>query len=303
MEALTASKSTRRRHKIKSTRSEPESPIVSRQVSSESSNAGPSIPLSSIPTEIRIRRSFDAGDINPILNHPSVFPFVATPDMDKLDATILVANPNNVLLMVEGGGILFLMDEQNVYEVHTNFLPEYRGTYALKASLECYRWMFTHTDCMILQTRVPEFNKGAERFCRIVGANKDFERKKVWATKDGMVDVSFWSMNYQDWVRRCDALIESGRAFHKRLDGEYERHGKPPHTHEDEECHDRFVGACAETIYGGQPEKAVILYNRWARLAGYQQVQLVSRSPVVIDMGDAVIMAKDNSFTVITVRN
>lgn len=155
---------------------------------------------------------------------------------------------------------------------------------------------------MILQTRVPAFNKPAERFCQIVGAVKEFERKAVWPTEKGPVDMSFWSLHYNDWVRQCNALIESGEEFHRRLDEEYVRHEKPKHAHPDEQCHDRYVGVCAETIYGGQPEKAVILYNRWARFAGYAQVKLISRTPIVIDMGEAVLQVKDENFSVILCR-
>lgn len=204
--------------------------------------------------------------------------------------------------MAEGGGILFIVDESGIYEVHTNFLPEFRGRHAIKSSLSAYRWMFTHTDCMILQTRVPAFNKPAERCCPIVGFTREFERKAVWPHKDGPVDLSFWSLHYEDWVRRTNDLIESGKAFHKRLDAEYARHGHKPHEHPDEDCHDRYVGACIETVYGGQPEKAIILYNRWARFAGYLPVKLVSRSPIVIDIGDAVLLVANEDFKVIQCR-
>lgn len=241
-------------------------------------------------------------DINPILNDPSILPSVTVPGLDTIDATGIVSDHRNVLLMADGGGILFIADEPGIYEVHTNFLPKFRGRHAIRVSQEAYRWMFTHTDCMTLQTRVPAFNKAAERFCQIVGATKEFERKAVWPTADGLVDMSFWSLHYETWVRLEDALIEGGKAFHAKLDEEYKRHERPPHTHTDEDCHDRYVGACAETIYGGQPEKAVILYNRWARFSGYAQVNLVSRSPIVIDMGDAVLLAAENNFRIIQCR-
>src|SRR5580692_37957 len=104
-----------------------------------------------------IRRSFDASDINPILNDPTVFESIKLPGMKlgELDVTAVVENPVNVLLIAEGGGIIFGQSEPGIYDVHTAFLENHRGYAAIKASLEAYRWMFTHTDCMILQTRVP----------------------------------------------------------------------------------------------------------------------------------------------------
>ena len=244
------------------------------------------VPRSAPPT---LRRSFDAGDINPILNDPAVFPSIAVPGIEVFDIAPILADPRNVLLMMEGGGIVFIWQEPGVYEVHTNFLPSHRGRHALRASSEAYRWMFVHTDCMELQTRVPAFNKAADWFCGMVGATKQFERKAVWPTADGLVDMAFWTMSYADWVRKCPDLIDSGRAFHMKLEAEFHRHGRTEPRHAEEDCHDRYVGACAEMIYAGQPEKAVILYNRWARFAGYGMIALVSKEPLVIDIGDAVL--------------
>lgn len=244
------------------------------------------------PSEIR--RSFDASEINAIINDPDVFAFVTVPGLDRIDATELVADPRNVLIMAEGGGVLFLWQEPGIYEVHTNFLKAHRGLHALGVSLAAYRWMFTHTDCMTLLTRVPAFNKAADRFCAIVGATKEFERKAVWPTKNGPVDMAFWSLRYDDWIKQTPDLIASGRAFHDRLDAEFARHGvERQNAHADEDCHDLHAGAAAEMIYGGQPEKAVILYNRWARFAGYGLIALIARNPLVVDIGDAILQVLD----------
>lgn len=251
-----------------------------------------------------VTRSFDAADINPIINHPEILPSITVPGIDHLDAAPLLADPRNVLLMAEGGGVLFCQIEPGIYEVHTNFLPEHRGRNAIRSSLAAYRWMFTHSDCMVLHTRVPAFNEAAEKFCGIVGATKEFERKSAWPTKDGAVDLSFWSLRYDDWARDAKCLIESGQDFHAQLNEERRRHGYNPEqaAHPDDECHDRYVGACAEMVYGGQPEKAVALYNRWARFAGYGLITLVSRSPVVIDIGDALLQIGDGTFKAVLCR-
>lgn len=251
-----------------------------------------------------IRRSFDASEINPILNDPSVFDQMRTPGLKlgDLDISAVIENPLNVLLMTEGGGIIFGQSEPGIYDVHTSFLENYRGRHAIRASLAAYRWMFTHTDCMILQTRVPAFNKAAANFCKLVGAVHEFDRKGVWATETGAADMSYWTMKYEDWARRSDDLIASGRAFHTRLDEEFARHKMLHENHPDEECHDRYVGACAEMIYGGQPEKAVVLYNRWAKFAGYGLIVLISKSPLMIDIGNALLMVTGDSFKVIKVK-
>lgn len=250
-----------------------------------------------------IRREFNAAEINDVLNDPSVFPAVAIPGVETIDAGALVSDPRNVLLMADGGGVLFCQDEPGIYEVHTQFLPPWRGRHAIRVSLEAYRWMFTHTDCVKLFTRVPAFNKGAAFAARIVGFACQFERKAVWPTATGPVDMKYMSLDYDGWVKRnAPVLTESGRAFHRHLDEERARLGHPDQGHPDEDCHDLHVGVCAETVYGGQPEKAIVLYNRWARFAGYAQISLVARSPLVIDIGDAVLMIADRTFKVIKCR-
>ncbi len=226
------------------------------------------------------------------------------PGQPAMDAGPLLENANNVLLACDGGGIIFAMHEPGIYEVHTNFMKAYRGHYAIAASLAAYRWMFTHTDCMTLLTTVPAFNKAADRFCAIVGATKEFERKEHWPTSEGFIPSSFWSLRYDDWLRKTDALVASGHEFHERLDAEFVRHGVTNRqAHKDEDCHDRNVGAAAEMIYGGQPEKAVILYNRWARFAGYGPIALIARNPLMIDIGDAVLQVLDHSFKAIKCRS
>lgn len=198
--------------------------------------------------------------------------------------------------MAEGGGIIFIQDEPGIYEVHTNFLKSHRGLHAIKVSLAAYRWMFTHTDCMALQTRVPAFNESALTFCRLVGATKEFERKSVWPTAIGPVDMSSWSLRYEDWVRQTPDLMKSGRTFHDRLAQEFARHAVTEPHHADEDCHDLHVGACFEMVFGGQPEKAVILYNRWARFAGYGQIALIAKNPLMLNIGDAIlqVVGSDN---------
>lgn len=255
-----------------------------------------------------IHRSFDASDINPILNDPHVFGQIKLPGMSEgdIDASPIIANPLNVLLMVDCGGIIFAQSEPGIYDVHTAFLKPKRnaegGPAIRNACLAAYRWMFLSTDCMVLQTRMPAFNRAAIVFAPLVGWRYEFDRKDVWPTDDGPVDMSYFSIRYEDWVRTADGISEAGRTFHARLDEEFERHGVPFDNHPDDEAHDRYVGVATEMILKGQPEKAVVLYNRWARFAGYRCISLVSRSPLLIDIGSALLMVENDNFKVIQCR-
>lgn len=165
--------------------------------------------------------------------------------------------------------------------------------------------MFTRTDCMSIVTRIPAFNRPAAMAARSVGFVPRFERKAAWPTKDGgSADLRFYELTYADWHAGArDALVLSGVAFHRRLESEMERHGSPEKPHPDEECHDHYVGVCAEMVYGGQPEKGVVLYNRWARWSGYGQIALIARTPLVIDIGTALLLIEDRTFKVLKCRS
>lgn len=258
-----------------------------------------------------VRRSYDASEINPILNDPSVFKYAAIDGMTSLDVSDIVADHRNVLLMAQRGGIIFCQNEPGSYEVHTNFLKAEKGnsgaggghSEAGNACLAAYRWMFTHTDCVELLTRIPAHNRAATVFSPLLGWVKEFERKNAWpSVSDGVVDMAFCALRYDDWVRKTPALMQSGRDFHRRLEEEFTRHGKTEEQHPDEDCHDLHVGACIEMILGGQLDKAVALYNRWARFAGYGQIAAVSHDPPVIDIGNALLQITGDTFKAVLVR-
>lgn len=288
-----------REHRASAFTEEPLAPPAAIEIVPASSRALIASAAAALEPVPVLARTFDPGDVNPILNHPEVLPLITVPGIETIDVKPLITDPRNVFLLTKGGCIAFCIQEPGLYEVHTNFLPEHRGRNAIRASLAAYRWMFTHTDCMALQTRVPAFNKAAARFCAIVGATREFERKAVWPAKDGPVDMSFWSLRYEDWVRKTPTLDVPGHAFHARLEAERIRHGVQNPLHADDDAHDHYVGACVETVYGGQPEKAVALYNRWAVFAGYGVIALVARSPLVMDIGDALLQIGDGDFKVI----
>ena len=254
-----------------------------------------------------VRRSFDADEINPILNDPLVFRFAAVAGLAKFDVAPVIADTRNVLLMVDRGGILLCWQALGVYEVHTNFLKAVRhysgpGTYVLNACRAAYRWMFTQSDCVTLLTRIPAHNRGALIFSPLAGWTKEFQRNNVWPSiSDGLVDMTFCALRYDDWLRKTPELMLSGRAFHQRLKAEFARLGHSEEAHADEDCHDLHVGACIEMIRGGQVDKAAILYNRWAQFAGYGPIAIVSHDPLVLNIGNALLQIEGDEFKVLKV--
>lgn len=251
---------------------------------------------------IVVRREFDAAPINAILNHPEVHPHISLPEAGANDASEAIADTKNVFLAVDGGCIFFHCQEPGLYEIHTNFLPSHRGKYAYDAIGQMFRWMFTRSDCMMLLTKVPAFNRAASGMARRCRFSLMFSRDKVWPTADGPVRMDYFSLAYEEWAKDSPWFLQSGQFFHNRLDFEFERHARPHHEHPDEDAHDRMAGAAFEMILGGQPEKAVGLYNRAAKFAGYGPIGLVSRNPPVVDIGEAVLLIDKPEFRVLTCR-
>ena len=96
-----------------------------------------------------------------------------------------------------------------------------------------------------------------------------------------------FSIKIQNWVKTAPLLVERGRWFHRQLESEFERLGRAHIAHADDPEHDRYVGAAVEMLSAAQIYKAVNFYNRWAVMAGYQALALVSADPIVVDIGDA----------------
>lgn len=257
-----------------------------------------------------IERSFDAAAINAIVNHPEVLPWVAAPGQTELDLTPLVDDPRNIVLMAgQGhGGFVLVQLEPGVYEVHTQFLPEHRGPRLIKRAREAAHWMFCRTDCMELLTKCPVDHPGTATLASKVGFTCEFKRPEAWrrvGSPDVGVQVDFYALRYPEWIRTAkadEALSHRGVWFHDRLQAEKRRLGRDDPGHDDDFHHDVRVGAAVEMILGGQIDKGLILYNRWARFAGYAPIDLISRDPLVIDIHDPMarlLHIHDETFEVI----
>lgn len=232
-----------------------------------------------------------------------MLPLIAAPGVEHIDISPLLLDARNVLLMTEGGGLFFNWLAPGMYELHNSFLPKYRGRWSFEAALEAARWMFTRSDCLAIVQRVPAISRVMRWSARALGATLEFERKAIWPAKDGLVDVGFWSLRYDDWLRQTPNIAKAGREFHARLDAELKRHGVA-RASADEECRDIAIGAMYETIRGGHAEKAVALYNGRALFGGFETASLIAKTDAtIIEYAGAVIQfLEDGSLKVITCR-
>lgn len=246
-----------------------------------------------------LERHFTAGRINEIVNHPSIYPNICGTHTGILDLTPIAGNPDHVCLVDEYGCVLFIKHQPGIYEFHASVLPEGRGGWMVTASQSSFHWMFTKTDAFELLTKCPYGNIPAKAGAKASGCSFRFTTRPLWPSGDVLVPVDVYSIILQEWVKNANNLVESGKSFHNLLDLEYTRLGKALDIHENDDVHNRYVGAAVEMIRGGQVSKAINLYNRWAVMSNYKKINIVSKEPLVIDIDEAKLEIVNNNFRVI----
>jgi hypothetical protein len=239
--------------------------------------------------------------INRVANHVSVDRFVRGYVRGRLDFTEAVANPANYILAGEHGAMLFHAHHPGIYECHTMTLPDGRGKWTLKFVRACLFWMFTRTDAIEICTKIPQGNVAARTLVKLVGGVYEFTVRDGWVMKLDPVPADIFSMHIQQWIRDADGLPERGVWFRQRLEQEFARFGVEAKTRKDDAAHDRQTGAACEMIFGGQPQKGVVFYNRLAVMAGYLPITINTIDPLTIDTRDAVILVRDGDFRVISI--
>ncbi len=240
------------------------------------------------------KRDFNAMRLNRVCNDPSVLPDISLPGQETLELTPIVSDLKNIVLMCDEGGIVAHWREPGVYEIHTQFTEKYRGVSAVRTVREMISWLFLQTPAMELQTKIPDSNKAAAGLVKAISGKFEFERANAWPTADGTAcSIAYYTLRYSDWLYApwaMGALAARGEWFHQRLDAAKLALLTPPESHGQDPAHDVNVGATIEMIFQGQHEKALTLYNRWSRFAGYAEVRLISSAPLIIDIQDSVLL-------------
>ena len=246
--------------------------------------------------QVSIELQTDAAHLNNIANHPDVYPWIRGALEGPLDFSEALATDNVVALMGEHGGQVYHHVLPCLWEAHSQFTPQGRGAWALEATRQSLAWMFTRTDAAEIYTRCPHGNPAAKGLARLIGGQLQFTNPKGWVMDGKVVPADIMSLRVEDWMRDAPGLVEKGQWFHDRLKQEFARHGVEDLAHEDDDVHDRYVGAACEMFFGGQPLKAQVLYNRWACMAGYHPIQTVSLDPLAVDIGTALLVMRDGDF-------
>ncbi len=106
-----------------------------------------------------------------VWNHPDVQPWVAlgNPDFLTAENAQKILDSGALYLANEHGGFLVVPGEGNVWEVHTQFTPEGRGSGAMDFALKQIRYMFEKTPAVALRTFCPDGNPAARALAKRCG--------------------------------------------------------------------------------------------------------------------------------------
>ena len=243
-----------------------------------------------------VKRDYDAKRLNHVANHPDVYRWVKGSFNGYLDLTPIVQDQRNILLMGEYGGVMFVNHQPGFYEAHTQMLPEGRGEWALWTVRAALHWMFTHTEAVEIMTKVPKGNLGARALVRSIHGKFEFRRENGWVLDGQSVPADIYSLTIQDWMRTAEGLTERGEWFHNKLEKELSQGLGIP-----DPIYLRYVGATVETMLANQPQKATVLYSRWAAMSGYTPIRILTENPLVIDIGGTLIAVRNDDFWVMNV--
>jgi hypothetical protein len=248
-------------------------------------------------------RTLDATRLNAVVNHPDVRPWLG--GSGEIDLSEVIADPANITLETEHGGYILARHPymHGVYEAHSQFLPEGRGEEAAKARDEGFRWLFTHTDCIEVITRVPSSNRAALAYTKQSGFLPTFVQDGAFRDSAGEVqDNHFFSLPLIRWAMLDEQTLADGHAFHEALEAAKAKAGSERVAHADCDAHDRIVGAAFAMIRAGNTRKAIAFYNGWSTVTGYEPLQLLSEFPPVLDVQDAIVTLRDGELSFLKVR-
>ena len=247
---------------------------------------------------VAIERHTDAKHLNEIVNHPEVYPWVRGAVEGPIDLGPWLDNDNVVALLGEYGGQIYQKRQAGLWEAHSQYLPEGRGEWALEATRQTLHWVFTRTDAVELVTRCPQGNFAAKALAKAIGGTYELTNPSGWVMYGRTIPADIYSLKIQDWMRAAPSLVERGKWFHERLAAEVKRHGEGDEGSAQNDTGNRCVGAVFDMLAGGQPMKAQIFHGRYAAMSGCYPLRVASADPLIVDLGSALIIVRDDDFFV-----
>lgn len=232
-------------------------------------------------------RSLDPAPFNLLANDQCVRPWIG--GTDPLDLSPVISNPENYCFLTECGQGAYIVRQLHLglFECHSLATPPARGKPMLRLMRDGFRYLFTATPAIELVTTCPDGNPAAARWADLAGFREVYRREGSFNMGGTMVGASYRSLAYADWVLKDPRNRIEGEAFHEMLEAHR------PHTHPPDPVHDAYVGATVEGCRQGNIAKAAMWYNRFAGHAGYMQSEVLSVTPPVCNIGDAIVHLVD----------
>lgn len=234
----------------------------------------------------------DVPEIEALVAHPVIHPMITPDGAPAVDVKSYLTEPN-IGLMMSGGCFLGVWNGLGRFECHTLFEPGARGRNAIVEARKALEYVFLHTHCHEVATKVPGHNLAAAHFTNLMGFRMLFERRDAWMSNGIALPIRYYQLGIDDWIVQ-GPCIKEGVKFHEALKQLLPSHDQ----HAEDRIHDCYVGATFELIRAGYVDKAILFYNRWAMLAGYQPIEKISDDPLELDLKEFVITVREGDFSV-----
>jgi hypothetical protein len=148
-------------------------------------------------------------------------------------------------------------------------------------------WLcFVELDAMSLSSSACETNPAAYRLMRKMGMNPMFDSPSKFAKGKKQ---RYCGISIDDYIINSDVFKAVGEEFHLLVEETTD--------HEDDEIHDKYVGAAICMIKSGNIDKAEDVYNKWALMAGYSPIYF-DKENNTIEVGYMTINLSDDLQTI-----
>lgn len=214
---------------------------------------------------VRVATEADIPRINEIMNEPSVKAGALFAKDQEVDGGVFMKI--GFVLMANGGCFICLPVDNETLDVHTNFLPGFRGKNAMEEAKAGLRMVLAELGVTRIFTKMRSDAAATKRFTEWVGFDK--------VGTDG--EFSLYQLGVEKFVGNDEKFKELGAHLVSEA---------PPIA-------SGFIGFARACAYAGVPWKGVALYNRMASVCGWPQMEWnssdlsVSLNGHVIDSGIA----------------
>jgi RimJ/RimL family protein N-acetyltransferase len=146
-----------------------------------------------------LTRQRTASRLTELANDKSIYPWIKGPLVGRFETCSIVNNPNNIVMIGEYGGYVFLGMGDGIYDAHSLILPEGRGKWALKAAHEALDSIFEIATEVTMM--VPKGNIAVRALVLRLGAKLKERRENGWWRDGASIPTDIFSITKEDWTK------------------------------------------------------------------------------------------------------